>query len=62
MPTDRRCEICGALSKPVSNFVYDAEYSYDDYYQTDSVKICPSSLKRECIDCHKEHHTDTTKI
>lgn len=63
MPTDRRCEICGSLSKRVSNFVYDAEYSYDDYYQTDSVKICPCTLKLECIDCHKkEHFTDMTKI
>lgn len=61
--TDKRCEICGALDKSISNFVYDAEYSYDDYYQTDSVKICPYSLKLECIDCHKkEHSIERTKI
>jgi hypothetical protein len=60
--TDRTCEICGALSKPVDSFLYDAEYSYDDYYQTDSVKVCPYSLKLECIDCHKkEHSSDLAK-
>ena len=32
---DRTCDICGALSKPVDSFLYDAEYSYDDYYQTE---------------------------
>ena len=60
--TDRTCEICGALSRPVDSFLYDAEYSYDDYYQTDSVKVCPYSLKLECIDCHKkEHSSDLAK-
>ena len=54
---DRRCENCGTLSKLLDNFVYDAEYSYDDYYQTDSVKVCPYSLKLECIDCHKKGHS-----
>ncbi len=38
---DRKCEICGALNRPLGNFAYDAEYSYDDYYKTDSVKVCP---------------------
>ena len=34
----------------------------DDYYQTDSVKVCPYSLKLECIDCHKkEHSSDLAK-
>jgi hypothetical protein len=60
--TERRCEICGALSKPIGNFVYDAECSYDDYYQTDSVKVCLYSLKEECIECHKkEHYSNITK-
>ncbi len=58
--TERTCEICGAASKPISNFVYDAEYSYDDYYQTDSVKVCPYSLKDECIDCHEKEHSSKT--
>lgn len=52
--TERRCEICGACNKLMCNFIYDAEFSYDDYYQTDSVKVCPCSLKLECIDCHKK--------
>lgn len=60
--TNRTCEICEALSKSVDSFLYDAEYSYDDYYQTDSVKVCPYSLKLECIDCHKkEHSSDLAK-
>jgi hypothetical protein len=54
--TDIRCEFCGTLNRPVDSFVYDAEYSYDDYYQTDSVKRCPYSSKFECVDCHKKHH------
>ena len=54
--TDIRCEICGALNRPVDSFVYDAEYSDDDYYQTDSVKICPYSSSLECVDCHKKEH------
>ena len=40
---DRKCEICGALNRPLGSFAYDAEYSYDDYYKTDSVKVCPYS-------------------
>ena len=32
--TDRKCEICGAPNTLVDSFAYDAEYSYDDYYQT----------------------------
>jgi hypothetical protein len=54
--TDRKCEICGAASRSVGNFVYDAEYSYDEYYHTDSVKVCPISSKFECVDCHKREH------
>ena len=42
---DRKCEICGALNTSIASFAYDAEYSYDDYYQTDSVKMCPYSSK-----------------
>lgn len=45
----------GALSRTVSSFVYDAEYSYDDYYQIDSVKVCPRGSKLECVDCHRNH-------
>ena len=40
---DRKCEICGALNTSIASFAYDAEYSDDDYYQTDSVKMCPYS-------------------
>src|SRR5215469_6778671 len=31
-------------NRPLSNFIYD------DYYKTDSVKVCPYSSKFECID------------
>jgi hypothetical protein len=55
---DIRCEICGVLNRPLSSFIYDAEYSYDDYYQTDSVKVCPYSSKFEGIDCQKKEHSD----
>jgi hypothetical protein len=55
---DIKCEICGALNRPLSSFIYDAEYSYDDYYKTDSVKVCPFSSKFECIDCHKRQHSN----
>jgi hypothetical protein len=55
--TDRKCEICGAPNTLVDSFAYDAEYSYDDYYQTDSVKMCPYSSKLECVDCHKKKHS-----
>ncbi|MGA9152100.1 MAG: hypothetical protein WBZ36_16105, partial [Candidatus Nitrosopolaris sp.] len=58
---DRKCEICGALNKPLSSFIYDSEYSYDDYYKTDSVKICPFSSKFECVDCHKRHSNHAEK-
>jgi hypothetical protein len=34
------------------------EYSYDNYYKTDSVKVCPYTLKFECIDCHKRQHSN----
>jgi hypothetical protein len=51
------CEICGAPNRPIDSFAYDAEYSYDDYYKTDSVKVCPYSSKLECIDCHKKEHS-----
>ena len=62
MMTDRKCEICGALNTLVDSFAYDAEYSYDDYYQTDSVKMGPYSSKLECVDCHKkEHSSDRAK-
>ena len=40
---DRKCEIRGALNMSIGSFAYDAEYSYDDYYQTDSFKMCPYS-------------------
>ncbi len=53
---DRKCEICGAVNTSIGSFAYDAEYSYDDYYQTDSVKMCPYSSKLECVDCHKKEH------
>ncbi|MFZ0514577.1 MAG: hypothetical protein WAM14_23435 [Candidatus Nitrosopolaris sp.] len=54
---DRKCAICGALNRPLGSFAYDAEYSYDDYYKTDLVKVCPYSSKFECVDCHKREHS-----
>jgi hypothetical protein len=36
---DRKWETCGAINESVDSFAYDAEYSYDDYYQSDSVKV-----------------------
>ena len=55
---DIKCEICGAINRPLSSFIYDniIQYSYDDYYKTDSVKVCPYTLKFECVDCHKRLH------
>ena len=41
----RKCEICGAVNESVDSFAYDAEYSYDDYYETDSVKVYSYSSK-----------------
>jgi hypothetical protein len=55
--TDRRCEICGTVNRPIDSYAYDAEYSYDNYYQTDSVKVCPYSSRLECVDCYKKAHT-----
>jgi hypothetical protein len=48
----------GATKTDTSSFIYDAEYSYDDHYQTDSVKVCPYTSKFECIDCHKRQHSN----
>jgi len=53
--TKRKCEICGALNRPLSSFIYDSEYSYY-YYKTDSVK--PYISKLECIECHKRQHSN----
>ena len=47
---DRRCEICGTANRSVDSYDYGAEYSYDNYYQTDSVKVCPYSSRLECVD------------
>jgi hypothetical protein len=42
---DIKCEICGALNRPLSSFIYYTEYSYDDYYKTDSrYVLIPQSL------------------
>jgi hypothetical protein len=49
----------GALSRPVSSFVYDAECSYDDYYQTDSVKVCVADEPfYMCVNYTKITHLD----
>jgi hypothetical protein len=59
---DRKWETCGAINESVDSFAYDAEYSYDDYYQSDSVKVILPWPKARSFDCHKEEHSkDKTK-